>query len=218
MLYLQERKNMCRIARSEFERFITNAAGGNFSMRVSDEHWIMTPTLSAQDKLNVLNPEDILVIDKDYNIIEGLGKVTREVNMHMAVYEEDPRINAVIHSHPKEMMVFATMGIDMPLITENVKKIGETMPCLDFAPATSQDLADVVRAHIKEVVKTDMPPLYGALLENHGSIVCGKSLNIVNDMIERLETNAYVLVQREILKSAGYKENITEGAEYNLEE
>ncbi len=218
MLYREERENVCRIAKSQFDRLLTNAAGGNISARVSDEHWIMTPTLAAHNKLNVLKPEEILVIDKDYNIIEGEGKVTREVNMHMAIYQEDPRINAVIHSHPKEMMVFATMGIEMPLIIESVMKLGNKFDCLPHSPATCEELAERARGYVKEKVKEGVNPQYGALLEKHGSIFADKSLNSANDMVERLEMNAYVVVQREALLAAGYKESVTEGADFNVEE
>ena len=48
-----------------YDRKFTNAAGGNVSIKVSDDHFIMSPTLMSQNYLCDLNPEQILVIDKE---------------------------------------------------------------------------------------------------------------------------------------------------------
>ena len=74
MLYQKEREEMCEVVKAMFDRDLTNAAGGNLSERMNENHFIMTPTLMAQQKLCRLEPEDILVVDKELNIIEGRGK------------------------------------------------------------------------------------------------------------------------------------------------
>ena len=56
------------------------------------------------------------------NIIDGYGGITREINMHMAAYEENAKINCVIHAHALNSMVFASMGLDMPNISEGTQK------------------------------------------------------------------------------------------------
>ncbi|MCR1898426.1 class II aldolase/adducin family protein [Irregularibacter muris] len=206
MLYELERREMCRIVKSMFDRWTTNVAGGNLSAKVDEGIFIMTPTLMSEEQLWNPNPEGILVVDKDLNIIEGVGKLTREINMHMAIYHTDKRVNAVIHAHPKEMMAFATMGIDMPLVCENVGKLGEAFPCLPYAPAVSEELANAVTTFIKEeILPTGVQPPYGALLRGHGVILAGDGLASTNNILERLEINAYTYVQSIALQSAGFK-------------
>ncbi len=217
MLYKQERQDLCDVVRLMYDRWLTNAAGGNVTVKVNDKHWIMTPTLMSQDKWCRLVPENILVVDQDMNIVEGHGKMTRETNMHMAIYETDPRVKAIIHAHPKELMPFATMGIEMPLITEACKKMG-SFPCLRYAPATSVELAEVVREHVQKLVKENHSLPYGTSLREHGVILADVSLKKCYDMLERLETNAYTYVQCKVLEASGHTFQSTEGHDYNTEE
>lgn len=211
MLYRKEREEMCEVVRMMFDRNMTNAAGGNVSRRINEEHFILTPTLMAQQKFCRLNPEDILVIDKDYNIIEGNGKLTREVNMHMGVYKNHPNAKVVIHSHPNQTMLYAAMGIDMPLLCENVMKLGR-IPCLEFAPACSQMLADRVVSYIKE--KDNYTDPLAMILNKHGILIVGFELKAGYDLLERIECNAYVSTMSKIY---GYRGN-NEDHNYNLEE
>lgn len=217
MLYLLERQALCDVVASMFDRWLTNAAGGNVTAKVNDEHWIMSPTLMAQEKFCKLKPENILVVDKDLNIIEGDGGITRETNMHMAIYRADPRVRAIIHAHPKEQMPFATMGIEIPLITEAVKKM-VSFPCLSYAPATTIELANIVKTYVEQLLKEERNLPYGAALREHGVIIADTSLKKCYDMLERMETNAYTYVQCKLLELTGHTYKSTDGHDYNLEE
>ena len=217
MLYLKERQELCDVTQMIWDRWLTNAAGGNITVKVTDNHWIMTPTLCAQQKHNRLLPEDILVVDDTMTILEGNGKITRETNMHMGIYETDPRVKAVIHCHPKEIMPFAAMGIEMPLILENIKKLG-SFPCLRFAPATTVELAEVVKEHVKGLVENGTSVPYGALLREHGIIVADTSLKKCYDIVERLESNAYTYIQSKVLELTGHKWATVDNHNYNTEE
>lgn len=204
MLYKLERQKLCDWTLTMYDRWLTNAAGGNITVKINEKHWLMTPTLMAQEKLCRMVPENILVVDKELNIIEGDGQLTRETNMHMAIYETDPRVGAVIHAHPKELMPFAAMGIKMPIINENLKKIGE-FPCLPFAPATTVLLADEVRKFVQEKVDNKVSLPYGALLQEHGIILAETTLERCYDVLERLEANAYTYIQTKVLELTGHK-------------
>jgi L-fuculose-phosphate aldolase len=217
MLYYEERKDLCEVTKMMFDRFNTNAAGGNISVKVSDEHFIMTPTLMSQGKFCRLTPEDIVVIDKEGTVYEGNGKVTREFNMHVAVYETMPDVGAVVHAHPKESMVFASLGLDLPHLTEATRKLGE-IKVLDFAPATSRELAQNVREYM-ETRKGDLP--VATLLREHGILVVDKTLRKAYDMLERIEYNAYVNIHAKIFEGLGLfkaKSEESEKFQYNLVE
>lgn len=215
MLYEAERREMCRIVKSMFDRWLTNAAGGNLSCKVSSNHYIMTASGLSSKYLWDIGPENILVVDDNLNVIEGEGRVTREINMHMEIYRNDNKVKAVIHAHPKELMVYACMGIDMPVVSEALEYLGETIPCLPYRPATTQELAELVGKWTsefskefkeKELVMEDIYA-YGALLRRHGVIVASDNLHSANEMLERLETNAYVHIHAATLESRGYKYN-----------
>lgn len=46
MLYEAERRDLCTVVKTMFDRFNTNAAGGNVSVRMNGKHIIMTPPSS----------------------------------------------------------------------------------------------------------------------------------------------------------------------------
>lgn len=209
MLYYEERIKLAKFVKKMYDRKFSNEAGGNVSIKVSKEHFIMTPTLASQNYLWDLKPEQILVIDKDENVIEGIGKVTREVNMHMAAFQECEKIQTVIHAHPFNSLVFASLGLDMPNLTEGTQKLGE-IRCLDFAPATTHELGEVVRAAVKK--DQTIPKAY--LLRKHGVLVVGSSLEKTFDMLGRLEWNAKVAKEYLVLKQIGV-EGLDDLSNYN---
>ncbi|MCQ2009773.1 class II aldolase/adducin family protein [Sporolactobacillus sp. STSJ-5] len=200
MLYESERKDLCTVVKTMFDRFETNAAGGNVSVRIDDDHIIMTPTLMSQQKLCNLNPYDILVVNMDEEIIEGDGKLTREINMHMACYKQNKKIGCVIHAHPRDSLFFATLGIELPNLTEATQKLGK-IPTLDYRPATTVELADLVREHIKSLGDDVVPK--ACLLNSHGILITDKTLHKAYDMLERIEYNAYIAEKALIFDKLG---------------
>lgn len=214
MMFFDERKDLCEVTRMMFDRYLTNAAGGNITVKVSDDLLLMTPTLMSQSKFCRLTPEDILVIDRNGKIYEGNGNLTREFNMHMVAYEALPEAGAVIHGHAKESMVFATLGMQMPNLTEATQKFGE-INTLEFAPATTKELAEIVRSYL--LSRNGQLPV-AALLNKHGVLVVDRSLRKAYDMFERLEYNAYVGIYAKIFSALGIYKEDGKVYNYNLEE
>jgi L-fuculose-phosphate aldolase len=207
MMFLDERKQVCEVARIMFDRNLTNAAGGNISMRIDEKYILMTPTLMSQRKFCRLKPEEILVLDYNLNKIEGEGEITRESNMHLGILKEAPLAKAVIHAHPKYAMVFACLGIEMPIYYEACEKLKEIIT-LPYAEACSVELAEKTTEYIKS--RKDELKDHGivALLRNHGVVVVETDLYKAYDLLERVETNAYVSLQAKQLKGLERINNI----------
>ncbi len=149
MLYKEKRQEICEIAKLMFDRNLTNAAGGNIAYKIDDNTVLMTPTLMAEDKFCNLKPEEVLVLDSNLEKIEGEGGITRESNMHMGIFKNLPLAKASLHAHPKEAMVFACSGADLPSMTEPTDALG-TVPTLPYAQGCSEELADLVVKHFFE--------------------------------------------------------------------
>lgn len=215
LLYKKEREDLCVIVKTLFDRYGTNAAGGNVSVRINKEHIIMTPTLMSQDYLCNLSPNQILVVDYEGRIIEGEGKTTREINMHMACYLQNSEIGCVLHGHAKELMVFATLGMSMPNLTESTQKLGE-ITCLPFAPACSPELADLVKTHLETFKEKSYPK--AMLLNKHGVLITESTLHKAYDILERLEYNAYIAYKALIYDKLGIHALEKVAYEFNLEE
>ena len=215
MLYQMHIEELFRVTKNIYHRYGTNAAGGNISVRLNDEHIIMTPTLMSQNHLCDLSPYQILVVDMNEQIIEGEGRLTREINMHMACYRTNRKIGCVLHGHAKESMVFASQGMDMPNLTEATQKFGQ-IPCLPFAPACSPELAQIVSDHVRGLEEDVLSKVM--LLNKHGVLVLEETLHKANDMLERLEYNAYVAYKALLFDKLGIQKLESAELAYNLEE
>lgn len=81
--YMDLRQEMCNTARNMWARRLTNAAGGNFAVRPEKNRILVTPSMMSEHKHCQLQPQDILLIDYEGNILEGEGKLSRETDMHI---------------------------------------------------------------------------------------------------------------------------------------
>lgn len=207
MLFQTEREEMSKLVRIITERGLTNAAGGNFSFLTEDEegkkYIIMTPSLMSESFLGALPAAQILVVDFDsQTIVDGVGTLTREINMHQAIYHANPAVKAVLHSHAPNTLFWATANIPVPNLTEGTQKV-KAIPILDFAPATSVELAETARKHIEQ--NQALPQLF--MLNSHGLLIAQtgvSGLHAIHSALAILETN-------EMNAEIAYKQTVLQG-------
>ena len=122
--YMKDREDMSKVAHYMWDRRLTNAAGGNFAVRVDDNRILISPSLMSERHFCEMKPEDFLLIDYDMNILEGTGKLSREAYMHVLLLKNFKNIGATIHAHPMYCMVFVAQTKPIPNITEATMKRG----------------------------------------------------------------------------------------------
>ena len=210
MIFEREREDLARIVKLIFERKNTNVAGGNFSFKTTDqtgkEYIIMTPTMMSEAYLGEVSPAQILVVEPHTRkIIDGVGKLTREINLHEAVYDTNPEIKAVLHAHAPNSMFWATAGLDMPNLTEATQKIGY-VPVLDFEPNCSPELAELVSDYM-EKEKLELPNML--LLNSHGVLISApgetgiEAIHQALQILDTTEWNAEIAYKQTIFQSLG---------------
>ena len=183
------RPAMVAIAELMYARRLTNSAGGNLSCRIGDTIFISPRYLGSKQRWQ-LRPEQILVFDKDLNILEGeSAKVSRESRMHFACYQHFPQINGVIHAHPQYLTVFASAGESLPPVNQYTEKFGN-LPVVGNLPSHSQDLADAVVEAITPRADVLAKNGLGMILAWHGVAVVGRDLDDAYDTLDRLEWSA----------------------------
>lgn len=184
---------VARIGRILFDRHLTDAGGGNISLRVGDV-FCMSPTLAGQMKQWQLAPEDVLVVDRHGDILEGAGGLTRESAVHFGLHEHfSDHGSAVIHAHPRNLMVFACANQPMPPVMEATRKFGLT-PVIDYAPAHSPKLGERIVATMRGREAMIAKQAAGTIAPWHGLFLIGKNLPAALDAVERLDTNAFVMM------------------------
>lgn len=184
---------VARIGRVLFDRRLTDAGGGNISLRV-DDVYCMSPTLAGQMRQWQLRAEDVLVVSKRGEILEGDGGLTRESAVHFGLHQNFSDFGtAVIHAHPRNLMVFACANKAMPPIMEATRKFGLT-PVIDYAPAHSPKLGKRIVATMRGREARIAKHAAGTIAPWHGLFLMGKNLEAALDAVERLDTNAYVMM------------------------
>lgn len=205
MMLHEARADLAETVRKTFDRKDTNIAGGNMSVKVlgSDgKHYILiTPTFMSETYYAELTPAQILVVDEaTHKKVDGVGEITREINMHFEAYAVHPGIRCVYHSHAEESMFWATAGLEMPNVTEATRELGK-IECLPYAPATSKALADIVRDNLIRIGDKAMENVF--LLDSHGILVTATELHIAARIMETLEWNARIAYQQALFIKLG---------------
>ncbi len=201
-LLSQTRRKIAETGRMVFERHLTDAAGGNISVRVGDSVCI-TPRYSGSKRHWQLQPNQVLVSDMLGNKLEGDGDVSRESKVHYRLYQEFPDGTAVLHSHPRHVMVFVASGQPIEPVLEATLKFG-TIPVVDkFAPAHSERLADFIAGAMKGKDEAIRKYAAAVMAPWHGLFVVGKDLDAAFDLTERIDTNAYCILMSRLLPEGG---------------
>lgn len=214
MMFEREREDMAKIVKLVFTRKATNVAGGNFSFLAADENGkefiIMTPTMMSEAYLGDLSPAQILVVDTETReVVSGVGNLTREINMHQACYEANPKIKAVLHAHAPNAMFWATSGLAMPNLTEATQKI-KAVPVMKFAPNCSEELAEITSTYIKEK-KLAVPHML--LLDSHGVLINASgetgvmAIHKALSILDTVEWNAEIAYKQAIFQALGITHN-----------
>ena len=187
------RELVARIGRILFDRHLTDAGGGNISLRVG-ELFCMSPTLAGQMHQWQLGADDVLVVDCRGEVVYGAGGLTRESAVHLGLHQHYRHVgSAVIHAHPRHLMVFACANRAMPPVMEATRKFGTT-PVIDYAPAHSPKLGERIVATMRGRESMIAKHAAGTIAPWHGLFLMGKNLEAALDAVERLDTNAFVML------------------------
>src|SRR5215208_1331084 len=201
-LISRTRSKIAETGKMVFERHLTDAAGGNISVRVGDTVCI-TPRYSGSRRHWQLQPNQVLVSDLFGNKFDGDGDVSRESKVHYRLYQEFPDGTAVLHSHPRHVMVFVASGQPIEPVLEATLKFG-TIPVVNkFAPAHSEKLADFVAEAMKGKDEAIRKYAAAVMAPWHGLFVVGKDLDAAFDLTERIDTNAYCILMSRLLPEGG---------------
>jgi L-fuculose-phosphate aldolase len=196
-IVLETRQQIVDTGRLLFDRFLTDSAGGNISVRAGDFICI-TPRFSGSKYQWRLRIEQVLVIDLAGNKLEGEGEISREARVHLRLYQDFPKGMAVVHSHPRNVMVFATAGEPILPVWEGTLKFGVIQVC-QFAPAHTPDLAESVAAVMHGQEAALQKQAIGAIAPAHGLFVLGKNLAAAYDATERIDGAAYSILMSKFL-------------------
>jgi L-ribulose-5-phosphate 4-epimerase len=185
-LFIEERQQIVEMSLKLYRENLIVGTWGNLSMRVShngNEYYIVTPSGMEYEDTTL---EDVLVLDKDGEILLGERRPTSELRMHMRLYEERSEINAIIHTHSTFATACAVVGIGIPMMVEDmIQHIGGNVRIAKYALPGTEELAENV-CHAIEDRKA-------VLLKNHGALGMGENLKAAYKSCVLTEKSAQIL-------------------------
>ena len=189
------REEICEIAKSFFDRGLTHGSTGNISARCEDG-WLLTPTGS---NLGRLDPARLSKLDWTGRLISG-DAPSKENFLHLAMYHERSRNQAVIHLHSTHSVAVSVLedvnpaDVLPPITAYYVMRIGG-LPLVPYYAPGDMKLADAVRGFAGKH--------HAMLLANHGPVVAGSSLSAASDAVEELEATAklYLLLRGQRIRT-----------------
>jgi L-fuculose-phosphate aldolase len=188
--HMEMRKEMVVTARLMWERRLTNAAGGNFAVRVEENRILISPSMMSEEKHCNLNPEDFLLIDYEQNLLEGTGKLSRESLMHVLILQNFKEIGCTIHAHPFYCMPFVAASKPIPSMTEATMGRGE-VGCIKWTKAYTEELSRNIYTYFEERRELAIKKPIGVIMPLHGVVVSGGDIYKAYSMLERIECDAY---------------------------
>lgn len=163
-----------------YDRQLIVATEGNFALRIDDYRIMATPSGLCK---GLLKSDDLVLINSDGKHLSGKHNVSTEIALHLEVFKQRPDIKACIHAHPPNCIALMLSGrkLDKPLLPESVLLLGK-VPTAPYARPSTGLVPDSIRPYIQ---KTDC-----LLLDRHGSLTVGKSLNEAYHKLELMEHTA----------------------------
>jgi ribulose-5-phosphate 4-epimerase/fuculose-1-phosphate aldolase len=184
------REEICRFARSLFERGLTPGSSGNISVRLDDGGWLVTPTNAS---LGFLDPANLARLDSAGRLIGG-DTPTKEIPLHAALYDSRGSARAVVHLHSTHAVAVTILpeidphNVLPPLTPYFLMKCGSVAMLPYYRPGDPA-VADAIRGLAGKHSSV--------LLANHGPVVAGDTLEAAVFAMEELEETArlYLLLR-----------------------
>ena len=172
----EARKLVVEAGRRLLERGLVARTWGNISARVSDTHFIITPSGMAYD---TMTEDQLVLVDGRDGSYQGRRKPSSERGIHADAYRLRPEVNFVIHTHQDLASVCGTAG--RALETAH-PLLGGLVPCAAYGLPSTDKLR---RAVEREVAAFPHSPAF--FLRAHGALCLGRDMEDAFDRSSALE-------------------------------
>lgn len=177
MLMEKERLELIKYGKKLVEYNLTKGTGGNLSIFDRESGYVaITP--SGIDFFEI-QPEDIVIIDLQGNVVEGTRTPSSEWEMHLMPYRTRTDIDAVIHAHTMYSAVLGCLRWELPATHYMIAVAGPTVRCAPYATYGSHELA-VNSSKAMEDRKA-------VILANHGILAGSNDLLNAFNIVEEIE-------------------------------
>ena len=161
------REEVARIARRMISSGLVTGTSGNVSARTPEGDVLITP--SGLD-YGQLEPEDVVLVDLDKNVLEGTLEPSSETPMHTGIHRVRSQVDAVVHTHSRFATTLACLALEIPPVHYMLTTLSQDgrIPLAPYATYGTEELAGYAGEALGEHHNA-------CLLQNHGTITVGES-------------------------------------------
>jgi L-fuculose-phosphate aldolase len=174
LLLADEREAVASASRHLAQRGLVIGTAGNISARKGD-HVAVTPTGAD---LATVTAEMVTVIDLEGAVVDGDLAPTSEVPLHTGIYAATNAL-AITHAHAMASTALSCTHDELPALHYSCLGLGGTPRTAAYAIFGSQELADNVIEALKG--------RNAAMMQNHGSVAYGTTMEQAIERLELLE-------------------------------
>ncbi len=176
-MYKHPRAVLVEYLQRLYDMGMTTTSGGNLSILDDEGNIWITP--SGIDK-GALRERDIMKVFPD-GTVEGLHRPSVEFPFHQHIYQirKETGVRAVLHAHAPGMVAFSLVKrVPDTSLLPGADAICGKVAFAKYAIPGSAELGDLIAAEIAKGADC-------VVMENHGAVVCGLS---IEDCFRRYET------------------------------
>ena len=161
------REGVAAVARRLVSSGLVTGTSGNVSARTPEGDVLITPSGLSYE---VMDPESIVLVDLDGELLEGSLVPSSETPMHTGIYKARRNVEAVVHTHSRYATTLACLGWQIPPVHYMLTTLGPDgrVPLAPYALYGTEKLAEAAASALGESHKA-------CLLQNHGTITVGGS-------------------------------------------
>lgn len=166
-----------------YQKGFIASSEGNVSVRMGTDCLLVTPRGVHK---GFLRADQLIVTDLNGRKLSGALSPSTELPLHLLAYKERPDITAVVHAHPTMAIACSLAGVSLAdgVLPEVITGLG-AIPTAPYATPGTTEAAEVIRSLIHH---------YDAIiLERHGSVTVGLTLQDAYSKLEMLEHSARIL-------------------------
>lgn len=181
---MSDKKKLVVICHKVYVKGFVAAYDGNISCRTSKNTVLITRSGICKGDVT---EKDIVEIDLAGNVLSAKQKISTENKIHLLAYQKRKEVNAVVHCHPTYATAFALIGegLDKHFLLEVFLTIGKVPLCEYATPST-----DLVPKSLEPYINYS----WAMLLQNHGAVTLGKTLDDAYFKMEKLEHAAKIIL------------------------
>lgn len=192
-----------KASRELHDHGLVRGTSGNISARIpGTDTFLIKP---SGVRMEILEPEELVLVDLQGNKIRGKLNVSVETPIHAAIYRARKEVQAVVHTHAPTATAFGIAKTEiLPLQIEMFMLLPNGVPVVPFKPPGSKALAEAVQ---KKIVNYD-----AVILENHGIVTVGSTIEAACNLSEMVEEGAKIqflamlVAGRDVINLAELKE------------